>query len=49
MNRDTQVAEGNVVGAVGMFASNEIPEEDGEIDRIVMNLASEKIKDAVEE
>jgi len=48
MNREPQVAQGNVVGAPGIFTGNDRPEEDGEVDRIVMKLASEKIKDAVE-
>jgi hypothetical protein len=49
MTRDIQIAEGNVDETLGMIASNEMSDEDGDIDRIVMNLASEKIMDAVEE
>jgi len=48
MNRESPDAEEIVDESAGIFSSVDRPEEDVEVDRIVMKLASEKIKDAVE-
>jgi uncharacterized protein YjbJ (UPF0337 family) len=48
MNRETLVAVGTVNEVVGEVSSNDRPDDDGEVDRIVMHLASEKVKGAVE-
>jgi uncharacterized protein YjbJ (UPF0337 family) len=48
MSRETQVAVGNVNEVIGKVSSNDRPEDDGEVDRIVMHLAIEKIKGAVD-
>jgi hypothetical protein len=48
MNRETRVAVGNVNEVVGTLSSNDRPDDDGEVDRIVMHLASEKVKRLVE-
>jgi uncharacterized protein YjbJ (UPF0337 family) len=48
MNRETQVAFGNVNQVVGILSGDDRPEDDGEVDRIVMKLASEKVREAVE-
>jgi hypothetical protein len=48
MNTDIQVAEGNRKVGAGMSSSNDGLEEEGEVDLIVMKLASEKMKDTAE-
>lgn len=47
MNREIHPTEGNADEGAGMFSGNDRPEEDGEVDDIVMELAIEKIKGAV--
>jgi uncharacterized protein YjbJ (UPF0337 family) len=48
MNRETQFAVGKVSDSVGTLSGNDRLDDDDEVDRIVMKLASEKVKDAVE-
>lgn len=48
MNREIQVAVGIVTGVVGILSDNDSPDDDWEVDRIVMQLATEKVKDVVE-
>ncbi|HEY5437582.1 MAG TPA: hypothetical protein VIJ99_01635 [Acidimicrobiales bacterium] len=48
MNRDTQVVVARVDEIAGILSSDDKFEDDGEVDRIVMNLAGEKVMNAVD-
>jgi hypothetical protein len=48
MNRETHFAVGKVNDFVETPSGNDRLDEDDEVDRVVMDLASEKVKDAVD-